>query len=201
MTKKFMFCHVIISHVMRSLETEMNLQLLQFQWTFCLLGMDLPWPNLTCSIPITCFLNVTVVIMYSQLLWLWRSQIGRKWTFLDLGWLFNAQSHITPHLIAPFLERVANSTDTGLRMCPFYNLSKCTFSQSIHINGIRQVGHICISCYSSANVLLGHKAQKCLNLKFRFPWKLVLENASLLHTCKFQKLQRTPKGDTNNLNI
>ena len=66
------------------------------------------------------------------------------------------------------LERVANSTDTGLRMCPFYNLNKCTFSQSIHINGIRQVGHFCSSCYTSANVLLGHPVQKCPNLKLRF---------------------------------
>ena len=65
------------------------------------------------------------------------------------------------------LERVAKSTATGLRMCAFYNLKACSFAQATHINGTRKVGHFCISCYSSANVLLGHPVQKCPNLNVR----------------------------------
>ena len=65
------------------------------------------------------------------------------------------------------LERVAKSTATGLRMCPFYNLKACSFAQATHINGTREVAHFCISCYTSANVLLGHPVQECPNLNVR----------------------------------
>ena len=65
------------------------------------------------------------------------------------------------------LERVANITDTRQKMCSYWNLGNCTVGQTTHISGSFHVAHFCVACHAAANVLLGHPAVRCPNIKIR----------------------------------
>ena len=65
------------------------------------------------------------------------------------------------------IERVAKNTDTRQKMCSFWNLGNCTVGQTKHTSGSFQVAHFCVACHASANVLLGHPAHRCPNIKLR----------------------------------
>ena len=66
------------------------------------------------------------------------------------------------------LERVANNTEKRQNMCSYWNLGVCRVGKTTHTSGSLLVSHFCEACFVSANVLIGHPAKECPNLRIKF---------------------------------